>query len=73
MRKVQVKSHLRFWSSLHYCSPVSVLPSCPLPPMPRISVRLEGPSRAHPLGTDALGRDMLSRALYGGRTSLILP
>ncbi len=37
-----------------------------------MSVRLEGPSWAHPLGTDALGRDMLSRALYGGRTSLIL-
>lgn len=28
-------------------------------------------SPGHPLGTDALGRDMLSRLLYGGRTTLL--
>lgn len=28
------------------------------------------PSLAHPLGTDDLGRDILARVLYGGRTSL---
>ncbi|MFC7028948.1 ABC transporter permease [Halomicroarcula sp. GCM10025324] len=27
---------------------------------------------AHPLGTDGLGRDMLSRAIYGARTSLLV-
>src|SRR2546426_8225753 len=31
---------------------------------------LEGPSVSHPLGTDALGRDVLSRVLWGGRASL---
>lgn len=36
------------------------------------TVRLEGPSLDHPLGTDALGRDMLSRILYGGRSSMLL-
>ena len=32
--------------------------------------RLAGPSWKHPLGTDDLGRDLLARALYGGRISL---
>lgn len=31
---------------------------------------LEAPSMAHLLGTDALGRDLFSRMLYGGRVSL---
>lgn len=31
---------------------------------------LEGPSWAHPLGTDDLGQDLLARMLYGGRISL---
>lgn len=33
---------------------------------------LAQPSAAHPLGTDALGRDVLSRVIYGGRASLLL-
>ncbi|MDQ6671246.1 MAG: ABC transporter permease [Chloroflexota bacterium] len=32
--------------------------------------RLKPPGPAHPFGTDALGRDILSRVLYGGRISL---
>jgi ABC-type dipeptide/oligopeptide/nickel transport system permease subunit len=32
----------------------------------------EPPSLAHPLGTDQLGRDMLSRMLYGARVSLLI-
>jgi peptide/nickel transport system permease protein len=32
--------------------------------------RMQGPSWAHPLGTDDLGQDLLSRILYGGRISL---
>ncbi len=31
---------------------------------------LQGPSVAHPLGTDDLGRDVFVRALFGGRLSL---
>ncbi len=31
---------------------------------------LDGGDRAHPLGTDTLGRDVLSRLLYGARVSL---
>lgn len=33
---------------------------------------LEGPSGAHWLGTDNLGRDTFSRVVYGARTSLII-
>ncbi len=29
------------------------------------------PSAAHPLGTDSLGRDLLSRQLFGGRSALL--
>ncbi|WP_447949397.1 dipeptide ABC transporter ATP-binding protein [Microbacterium aurum] len=32
---------------------------------------LAGPSTAHPLGTDDLGRDVLSRLLYGGQVTLL--
>lgn len=43
----------------------------PYDPLKRnIAVRLQPPSPAHPLGTDALGRDLLARLLYGGRASL---
>ncbi|MGE0769327.1 MAG: ABC transporter permease [Hyphomicrobiaceae bacterium] len=31
---------------------------------------LEGPSLAHPFGTDDLGQDLLARMIYGGRISL---
>jgi len=34
------------------------------------TAQLQGPSRAHPLGTDDLGQDLLARILYGGRISL---
>jgi peptide/nickel transport system permease protein len=34
------------------------------------TARLQGPSWAHPMGTDDLGQDMLARVLYGGRISL---
>ena len=32
--------------------------------------RLQGPSSTYPLGTDHIGRDVLSRLLYGARVSL---
>ena len=37
---------------------------------PDIMAKFQPPSRTYLLGTDYLGRDVLSRILYGGRTSL---
>jgi peptide/nickel transport system permease protein len=34
------------------------------------AAQLQGPSWAHPMGTDDLGQDLLARMLYGGRISL---
>lgn len=34
------------------------------------TARLQGPSWAHPFGTDDLGQDLLARMIYGGRISL---
>lgn len=34
--------------------------------------QLQPPSAAHPMGTDELGRDLLTRILYGGRVSLAI-
>ena len=34
------------------------------------AAKLQGPSWAHPLGTDDLGQDLLARLIYGGRISL---
>ena len=36
------------------------------------ALRLKPPSAEFPLGTDAYGRDLLSRILYGGRISLLI-
>ena len=43
----------------------------PHPPAAQdLAHRIEGPSLHHPLGRDDLGRDVLSRLLWGARTSL---
>src|SRR5258707_927520 len=35
-----------------------------------LSLRYEPPSRVHPMGCDSLGRDLLTRIMFGGRVSL---
>lgn len=46
-----------------YVAPYDPIATAPLE-------RLKSPSRAHPLGTDQLGRDILSRLLFGAQISL---
>lgn len=42
------------------------------PAAQHLAVRLAGPSLAHWMGTDELGRDILSRVLYGARVSMFV-
>jgi peptide/nickel transport system permease protein len=42
------------------------------PATQNLPARLESPSPAHWMGTDELGRDILSRTLYGARVSLLV-
>ena len=50
---------------------VLLAPLSPYDPVsPSMIERLEPPSLQHPMGTDALGRDLFTRVLYGGRVSL---
>lgn len=43
----------------------------PYSPTALVADNLEAPSKQHVLGTDNLGRDMLSRVIWGSRTSLL--
>jgi peptide/nickel transport system permease protein len=52
---------------------VLIVPLSPYDPeAPSIAERLQPPSLTHPMGTDALGRDLMTRVLYGGRVSLMV-
>ncbi len=42
------------------------------PEISDLSARFQPPSWQHPMGADALGRDLLTRVLYGGRISLLV-
>src|SRR5262249_56620178 len=44
----------------------------PADPFASVGVPLTAPTLAHPMGTDDLGRDVLSGVVYGTRTSLLL-
>jgi peptide/nickel transport system permease protein len=55
------------WIVVSVAAPV-VAPYGPL--TQKVTDRLKPPSEAHLFGTDMLGRDILSRVIYGGRISL---
>jgi peptide/nickel transport system permease protein len=54
---------------LSLLAPVIGLPD---PTVPNYTARLLSPSPEHPFGTDHLGRDVLNRVIWGGRTNLQL-
>ena len=50
-----------------------ITPLLPLDPdSTDLAIRWQGPSAAHWLGTDDVGRDYLARVIYGGRISLMV-
>lgn len=55
-----------FWALMTILAPYIV----PYEPTEMVGRRLQQPSWSHWLGTDALGRDVLTRTLYGARHSL---
>lgn len=55
------------WLAPHNPDEIKLLDGRLVPPF-----FLEGGSWAHPLGTDATGRDVLSRLLYGARISVVI-
>lgn len=62
---------LAFLVALVVAGPLLV-PSAPNAQLDIIGLRSQPPSLAHPFGTDAVSRDVLSRVLAGGRVSLAL-
>ncbi len=44
----------------------------PYDPIKRVGRSLMPPSKEHPFGTDNLGRDVLSRVIYGARIALVI-
>ena len=48
-----------------------IVPLLPIPdPLAQSFPELHAPTTAHPFGTDSVGRDQLSRTLWGSRVSL---
>jgi peptide/nickel transport system permease protein len=58
---------LLVWLGVMICAP-AIAPASPL--KQDFGARFAPPSRAHPFGTDKLGRDQLARVVYGARISL---
>jgi peptide/nickel transport system permease protein len=55
------------WLSLGIFAPVLPVQD---PNYQDLSQKLQGPAEIHPLGTDDLGRDMISRIIWGARVSV---
>lgn len=61
------------WSITAFGRTIQPLELAPYDPMmTRVGGPYESPSITHPMGTDRLGRDLLSRVLYGARYSITI-
>lgn len=65
------------WSLAAWCLLILIALAAPLiapydPNMADYAAVRQGPTAAHPLGTDNLGRDILSRIIYGTRITLMV-
>lgn len=72
MRKIQIYLALFFLIAIVGASIFAPALATHNPFEPNMAMRLQEPSWEHFFGTDALGRDMYSRILYGGRASMLL-
>ena len=82
MRRKMTPARKRAWVRFGICSFLAVLFICfalfasylaPYDPLETFyDHMLEPPSAQFPFGTDQLGRDLFSRILYGGKTSLLI-
>lgn len=78
LSKSRKNSWIRFWISmacavLFVCFALFANKAAPYDPLKTdYTAMLAAPSAAHLFGTDQLGRDIFSRILYGGRTSLLI-
>lgn len=72
MRKTQLYVALFFIITIVGASIFAPVLATHNPFEPNMAMRLQQPSWQHFFGTDALGRDMFSRILYGGRASMLL-
>jgi peptide/nickel transport system permease protein len=75
--RVVLNDRVMLWSLLLLLLLIAVSVFAPLltahdPALIAPRIRLQGPSAAHWLGTDSLGRDLFARTLYGGRLSISL-
>ena len=76
-RKFTQANPLTFWGGvivfiMSFCAIFAPLITPYDPTFIDLDAMLSPPSAAHPMGTDQLGRDVLSRMLYGGRISLMV-
>ena len=72
MRKIQIYLAMFFLIAIVGASIFAPALATHNPFEPNMAMRLQEPSWEHFFGTDALGRDMYSRILYGGRASMLL-